>query len=50
MVKKKCLNNKYKETFEEFCNGITDTLSQTNSKFLEEINSALTHNFEVLGN
>lgn len=48
-LRKKCLNNKYSETFAEFCESITNTLSQTNSTFLDEITTALAHNFEVLG-
>ena len=48
-LRKKCLNNKYSETFTEFCDDITNTLSQTNSTFLDEITVTLAHNFEVLG-
>lgn len=42
-------NARYQKCEAEFCESITNTLSQTNSTFLDEITTALAHNFEVLG-
>ena len=48
-LRKKCLCNKYKESFQEFCNDILDTLSKTSNVFIEEISKFLAPNFQVLG-
>ncbi|MCI6266927.1 MAG: hypothetical protein MR598_08825 [Erysipelotrichaceae bacterium] len=48
-MRKKCLCNKYKENFQEFCNDILDTLSKTSNEFIEEVSSLLSHKFQILG-
>lgn len=48
-LRKKCLCNKYKENFQEFCNDILDTLSKTSNEFIEEVSSLLSHKFQILG-
>ena len=48
-LRKKCLCNKYKDTFDEFCNDILQTLAQTSSEFIDEVSQFLAPNFQVFG-
>lgn len=48
-LRKKCLCNKYKATFLEFCEDIKNVLLKTCSDFRDEVASMLAPNFQVLG-
>lgn len=48
-LRKKCLCNKYRETFKEFCSDILETLSQTGTTFIDTVQKWLTPNFIILG-
>lgn len=48
-LRSKCLSNKYRESFSEFCNEINDYLSKTSTVFRDEIASMLAPNFQTLG-
>ena len=48
-LRSKCLSNKYRESFSEFCDEIKDYLSKTSTVFRDEIASMLAPNFQTLG-
>lgn len=48
-LRKKCLRNKYRESFQEFCCDIKEALSRTGTEYKEEVASMLTLNFQILG-
>ena len=48
-LRNKCLCNKYKENFNDFCNDIKNTLSKTVTDYKIEIARMLAMNFQVLG-
>jgi hypothetical protein len=41
LVKKKCLDNIYYETFEEFTSGINDCLSRVETDYQSELNTLM---------
>ena len=49
LLRKECMCNKYKETFQKFCEDILDFLSKTSTKYLEKVTSLLAPNFQILG-
>jgi len=49
-IKKKCLNNVYYETFDEFTSGINDCLSRVETDYKSELATLMQPNFQNLQN
>lgn len=49
LLRKECMCNKYKETFQIFSNDILDFLSKTSTEFKDKVSSLLAPHFQVLG-
>jgi transposase len=48
-VKSRVLNAAYKETFDQFCEGITKCTDNLHEGFRDEMDSLITENFQILG-
>jgi len=48
-VKSKVLNAAYKETFEQFCNSITECTENLHEEFHSDMSSLITDKFQILG-